>query len=356
MAGNAAFQAEEESDEVLVNEMTNLLARIHKKTSLPPPVEAIVTRWRKDPFARGSYSFVGPNATGQDYDLLGEPVDQKLFFAGEATCRTHPATVHGAYMSGLRAANEVLESLIGKIDMPPLDEMLIPKKNHPIRNPLIERSSFPEVRRRTDPESHRFRARNIKQTKFQRIVEDCSARVLDELGPKPVPPKKYHPNAFLLFQKDKWDIARDRANQARSEDNLDRGEPASRDEVRASMGRMWRDLPEDQKQYYNELVEKEKVQYKEDLATFASRLQAWERGVAVIKEEMKRKVDIVDLTDEEKRLLDAAREEERLEMLAKEEKANLKRFYGEIDIGNLMSSSDEEDDTEVIRFVEQSDR
>src|SRR5579871_5141856 len=242
MAGDAAYQVEEESDEVLITEMVSLLSRIHQKEVLPPPVQTMVTRWRKDPFAGGSYSYVGPKATGQEYDLLGEAVDGKLFFAGEATCRTHPATVHGAYMSGLRAASEVLEQFIGTIEMPPADEMLIPTKHQPIRNPLIERSKLPKVRRRTDPESHRYRARNIRKTTFQRVVEECSARILERLGPQPAPPKKYHSNAFLLFQKDKWDLAKARANQATSADSD--GELASRDEVRAWMGKMWRELPE----------------------------------------------------------------------------------------------------------------
>jgi len=30
------------------------------------------------------------------------------FFAGEATHRQYPATVHGAYLSGVRAAQEVI--------------------------------------------------------------------------------------------------------------------------------------------------------------------------------------------------------------------------------------------------------
>ena len=341
MAGEAAFQVENESDESLVNEMTLILARIHQKESLPPPVQYMVSRWGQDPFARGSYSFVGPDATGKDYDILGESVDQKLFFAGEATCRTHPATVHGAYLSGLRAAAEVLESFIGKIEMPP-DEVLIPKKYQPVRNPLVEKPSIAQVKKRTDPESHRHKAKNIRRIRFAKIVEECSERILAELGPKPVPPKKFHPNAFLLFQKDKWAIARDKANRTKSENNPEGGELASRDEVRAAMGRMWRDLPDNQKRLYNEAVEKEKLKYKEQIANFGGRLEAWERAVAKIKEEMKGKLDEVDLTEEERELVLAAREEERLEIAANEEKEKLKQFFGEVGLDDLFPDEEEE--------------
>jgi monoamine oxidase len=46
--------------------------------------------------------------------ILAKPVVGRLFFAGEATSREHAATVHGAYLSGLRAAAEALASEYGK--------------------------------------------------------------------------------------------------------------------------------------------------------------------------------------------------------------------------------------------------
>ena len=42
------------------------------------------------------------------YVRFAEPVANTLFFAGEATHRDDPASVHGAWWSGLRAAKEVL--------------------------------------------------------------------------------------------------------------------------------------------------------------------------------------------------------------------------------------------------------
>lgn len=112
MAGDAAESAEILSDEVLVEDVTEKLQRIFKLEDRPQPVETVVTRWRKDRFARGSYSYVGPDAHPGDYDAMAKPVDD-LFFAGEATCVTHPATVHGAYLSGLRVASQVMDTLIG---------------------------------------------------------------------------------------------------------------------------------------------------------------------------------------------------------------------------------------------------
>ena len=71
-------------------------------------VDGSLHDWGTDPFARGSYSYVrvgGLAAPG----LLGAPVADTLFFAGEATNTAgHTGTVHGAIATGHRAAAEVL--------------------------------------------------------------------------------------------------------------------------------------------------------------------------------------------------------------------------------------------------------
>ena len=67
--------------------------------------------WNQDPFSRGAYSYVvagGLDAQSQ----LAQPIDDTLFFAGEATnTEGHSGTVHGAIATGLRAAREVVASL-----------------------------------------------------------------------------------------------------------------------------------------------------------------------------------------------------------------------------------------------------
>ncbi len=74
-------------------------------------VSAAAHDWSNDPFARGAYSYVavgGGNARG----ALGLPVDDTLFFAGEATSTDgHGGTVNGAFETGARAALEVIASL-----------------------------------------------------------------------------------------------------------------------------------------------------------------------------------------------------------------------------------------------------
>jgi monoamine oxidase len=68
---------------------------------------AYVHDWQRDPFARGGYSYVGVGG-GTAREDLAAPLDDTLFFAGEATDPEEPATVNGALQSGERAAREIL--------------------------------------------------------------------------------------------------------------------------------------------------------------------------------------------------------------------------------------------------------
>ncbi|MFQ3536422.1 MAG: FAD-dependent oxidoreductase [Aggregatilineales bacterium] len=77
-------------------------------TAIPEPEAFTVTAWHSDPFARGAYSHVPPNAKRTDYAALARPVQDRLFFAGEGTLATYPATVHGALMSGEREAERII--------------------------------------------------------------------------------------------------------------------------------------------------------------------------------------------------------------------------------------------------------
>jgi monoamine oxidase len=68
------------------------------------------TSWLQDPWARGSYSYALPGHA-DDRAVLAAPVDARLFFAGEACSPNFFSTAHGAYMSGIAAAEAALTSL-----------------------------------------------------------------------------------------------------------------------------------------------------------------------------------------------------------------------------------------------------
>lgn len=107
VAGKTARALETSSDAQIIDAALRSLREMLGAT-VPEPTAAVVTRWRADPYALGSYSYIPPGAKESDRDLLSTPVGPRLFFCGEATQRNRAGTVHGAYQSGRRAATQVL--------------------------------------------------------------------------------------------------------------------------------------------------------------------------------------------------------------------------------------------------------
>ncbi|MEX1108783.1 MAG: NAD(P)/FAD-dependent oxidoreductase [Dongiaceae bacterium] len=70
----------------------------------------IVTAWNGDPWTKGSYSAAQPGQAHQRAEL-GRPVDDRLFFAGEATSTNFMSTAQGAYLTGIAAASDIARSL-----------------------------------------------------------------------------------------------------------------------------------------------------------------------------------------------------------------------------------------------------
>ena len=71
------------------------------------PVARYLQNWPQDPFTLGGYSVVKTGHYGAR-EQLAAPTPP-LFWAGEASARAHQAaTVHGAYLTGRRAAAEIL--------------------------------------------------------------------------------------------------------------------------------------------------------------------------------------------------------------------------------------------------------
>jgi len=71
------------------------------------------SRWAHDPFARGSYSHAMPGCA-DCRAILAAPVENRLFFAGEATSLNFFSTAHGARDSGERVAREILAAYDGR--------------------------------------------------------------------------------------------------------------------------------------------------------------------------------------------------------------------------------------------------
>lgn len=70
----------------------------------PLPISWHVARWGDEEFSRGSWSYLRPGGSPADRWTLAEPVDERLALCGEAIGTDQAAMTHGAYASGVRAA------------------------------------------------------------------------------------------------------------------------------------------------------------------------------------------------------------------------------------------------------------
>ncbi|XP_027064374.1 polyamine oxidase 2 isoform X1 [Coffea arabica] len=102
-AGQLARDIEKMSDEAAASFAFMQLKRILPNAS--EPIQYLVSHWGADENTLGSYSYDMVGKSHDLYERLRIPVDN-LFFAGEATSFEYPGSVHGAYSTGLMAAED----------------------------------------------------------------------------------------------------------------------------------------------------------------------------------------------------------------------------------------------------------
>ena len=103
-AAGCARVLEDLDDTATVAEATHALRQMFG-SAFPAPVAAQITRWGRDPFAMGSYSFNAVGTSGRSRAaLFGPEWDGPLWFAGEASAPKYFGTAHGAFLSGRQAA------------------------------------------------------------------------------------------------------------------------------------------------------------------------------------------------------------------------------------------------------------
>lgn len=110
--GNYGLETESMSDSQVIDAAMDTLKRIYGN-SIPQPTNMLRTRWANNPHSYGCYSFFTKGYPSEALDVIGEQVDNKLFFAGEHTLSVYNATVHGAYLTGLREAEKILRLVNG---------------------------------------------------------------------------------------------------------------------------------------------------------------------------------------------------------------------------------------------------
>lgn len=108
--GDYPFVAEKMSDEEMVADCMGAL-RTMLGNDIPEPVGHLATRWSEDPFSFGAYSYSAVGNKPKDFDVFSKPVANTVLFAGEHTTFAYHGTTHGAYLTGLAAANTIEDEL-----------------------------------------------------------------------------------------------------------------------------------------------------------------------------------------------------------------------------------------------------
>lgn len=97
---------------ILLNEMDSVFngkASLNVRKDLNDNIISVIQDWSKEEYIRGGVTYLKPGGSNEDRLSLGESVNGKLFFAGEATNGDGEAgTINGALLSGELAANEII--------------------------------------------------------------------------------------------------------------------------------------------------------------------------------------------------------------------------------------------------------
>lgn len=108
--GSYAVKVDGFTENQIQNEVIGTLKKMFGN-SIPNPTKILISRWSKDPFSFGAYSFAGVGANTNEFDELAKSIENKVFFAGEHTNRNYRGTVHGAYLSSERVVKELRKVL-----------------------------------------------------------------------------------------------------------------------------------------------------------------------------------------------------------------------------------------------------
>ena len=107
LGGEVSNWVDHASDEDVWSLIANRLEQLFH-TRIARPSKLIVTRWGADPHTHGAFSYPALGQTIEHQYLWQKSIQNLIFFAGEHCHAQYPATVHGAYLSGLDTAKKIL--------------------------------------------------------------------------------------------------------------------------------------------------------------------------------------------------------------------------------------------------------
>ncbi|MDX5476780.1 MAG: FAD-dependent oxidoreductase [Bacillaceae bacterium] len=106
--GDEARKMEEKKDEVIIEEVMQIL-KVMYGNSIPYPTSILRSNWINNENTYGSYSFPTVDTIPLHFDHMAETIENKVFFAGEHTIKDYFSYAHGAYLSGHREADKIIQ-------------------------------------------------------------------------------------------------------------------------------------------------------------------------------------------------------------------------------------------------------
>ncbi|KAH3748720.1 lysine-specific histone demethylase 2-like [Dreissena polymorpha] len=110
ISGKAIETLRQKSDKEVADMCVECLKNMFKDASFPTAF--YVSRWYSTADIGMAYSFIPVNAGANAFNNMQEDVQEKIYFAGEATHSQFPQTLTGAYMSGVREAEKIYRALV----------------------------------------------------------------------------------------------------------------------------------------------------------------------------------------------------------------------------------------------------
>ena len=104
---------EKSGEKATIDFILEKLRSISGQKAISEPSHSIVSTWDGDAWIKGAYSCARPGAADQR-SVLARSIDDRIYFAGEATSSNYFASVHGACISGTEAARAATQSITRK--------------------------------------------------------------------------------------------------------------------------------------------------------------------------------------------------------------------------------------------------
>ncbi|XP_014240838.1 peroxisomal N(1)-acetyl-spermine/spermidine oxidase isoform X2 [Cimex lectularius] len=117
ISGQEAEYMETLPESEVADRCTEILRKFLNDPFVPRPKSCTCSKWKSEPFTKGSYTAMAVGASQCDIENLAQPLysssrdhKPKILFAGEHTHSSFYSTVHGAYLSGRACAQMLMET------------------------------------------------------------------------------------------------------------------------------------------------------------------------------------------------------------------------------------------------------